>query len=63
MRIRLIGVKLSGLVNGAHQINLFEETQEDIALLQAMDAIKNRYGTSAVRNASGFDALARNNKG
>ena len=63
MRIRLIGVKLSGLVNGAHQINLFEETQQDIALLQAMDLIKNRYGTNAVRNASGYGALSINNKG
>jgi DNA polymerase-4 len=62
MRIRLIGVKLSGLVNGAHQINLFEETQEGIALLQAMDVIKNRYGVGAIRNAGGFGALTRNNK-
>lgn len=61
MRIRLIGVKLSGMVHGAHQINLFEETQDDIALLQAMDEIKHRFGTQSVMNASGFGALKRNN--
>ena len=61
MRIRLIGVKLSGMVHGAHQINLFEETQDDIALLQAMDEIKHRFGKQSVMNASGFGALKKNN--
>ena len=62
MRIRLIGVKLSGLVQGGHQINLFEDTGEKIALLQAMDTIKNRYGKNSVMRASGFNALKRNNE-
>ena len=62
MRIRLIGVKLSGMVHGAHQINLFEETQDDIALLQAMDEIKDRFGKQSVMNASGFGVLKRNNQ-
>ena len=61
MRIRLIGIKLSGLVNGAHQINLFEDNQGEISLLQAMDTIKSKYGVHAVRNAGGFNALSRHN--
>ncbi|MDB4835449.1 DNA polymerase IV [Cyclobacteriaceae bacterium] len=62
MRIRLIGVKLSGLVNGAHQISLFDENTEEIALLQAMDKLKNRFGTDVIRSASGFNALSKNNQ-
>jgi DNA polymerase-4 len=47
-RVRLIGVRLSGLVSGSFQINLFEDTEEDVRLLQAMDHIRNRFGEGAV---------------
>lgn len=52
--IRLIGVKFSGLVRGSYQINLFEDTQEELRLLQAMDHIRKRFGTKAVMRASGM---------
>jgi DNA polymerase-4 len=52
--IRLIGVKFSGLVRGSYQINLFEDTQEELSLLQAMDHIRKRFGTKAVMRASGM---------
>ncbi len=52
--IRLIGVKFSGLVRGSYQINLFEDTQEELSLLQAMDHIRKRFGTKAVIRASGL---------
>ncbi|MCT2561829.1 DNA polymerase IV [Chryseobacterium herbae] len=55
MRIRLVGLKLTGLVHGEYQMNLFEDTQEMISLYQAMDHIKIRFGKQAVRRASGFD--------
>lgn len=54
MRIRLIGVKLTGLVHGCHQMNLFEDTEELISLYQTMDKIKMRFGATSVSRASGL---------
>ncbi|MCF8303619.1 MAG: DNA polymerase IV [Bacteroidales bacterium] len=53
MLIRLIGVKVSHLVQGVQQINLFEDTPEMISLYQAMDRIRNRYGKRAIQRAAG----------
>lgn len=53
MRLRLIGVRFSGLVRGTYQINLFEDTQEMLSLYQAMDRMKNRYGFDAVMRCAG----------
>jgi DNA polymerase-4 len=47
--IRLIGVKVSNLVYGAQQINLFEDSVEMIKLYQALDQIKHWYGKKAIR--------------
>ncbi|MTI29554.1 DNA polymerase IV [Cytophagales bacterium RKSG123] len=57
LRIRLIGLRLSGLVGGGHQINLFDDTNQKIALLQATDQIRNRYGKYAIQRASAFKPL------
>lgn len=54
MRIRLIGIKFTGLVHGCHQMNLFEDTEELISLYQTMDKIKTRFGSDSVGRASGF---------
>ncbi len=54
MRLRLVGVRFTGLVRGSLQIRLFEDTEEMISLYQAMDRIKNRFGTAAVGRAEGF---------
>lgn len=48
IRLRLIGIQFSGLVRGTYQIDLFEDTQELMALYQAMDKMKKRYGIDAV---------------
>lgn len=53
MRLRLVGIQLSGLVRGNYQINLFEDTQEMMALYQAMDRMKNRYGFDSVARGAG----------
>lgn len=53
MRIRLVGVTFSGLVRGTYQINMFEDTEEMLALYQAMDKIKNRFGYDAVTRCGG----------
>lgn len=51
MRIRLIGISFSGLVRGNYQINLFEDTNEQMKLYQAMDTIKNRFGENAIKRS------------
>ncbi|MDO5637075.1 MAG: DNA polymerase IV [Myroides sp.] len=62
MRIRLIGIRFTGLVRGNLQINLFEDTQEMAALYQAMDRIKNRFGYDKVGRAAGFNFNAKENR-
>jgi len=61
MRLRLIGVRFSGLVRGTYQIDLFEDTQEMLALYQAMDRMKTRYGFDAVMRCAGA-SFKPNNK-
>ena len=51
--IRLLGVRLSNLVPGFQQIDLFEDNSTLSNLYQAMDRIRFRYGTKAVGRASG----------
>lgn len=53
MRLRLIGVRFSGLVRGTYQIDLFQDTEEMLALYQAMDRMKTRYGFDAVMRCAG----------
>jgi DNA polymerase-4 len=53
MRLRLIGIRFSGLVRGTYQINLFEDTEEMLALYEAMDKMKSRYGFDAVMRCAG----------
>ena len=54
MLIRLAGVKLSHLVGGVQQLDMFEDTPEMISLYNAMDRIRNRFGKKAVRRATGL---------
>ena len=53
MRLRLIGIRFSGLVRGTYQINLFEDTEEMLSLYQAMDKMKRRYGFDAINRCAG----------
>lgn len=52
MLIRLVGVRLSNLVGGFEQIDLYSQSQEQYSLVQAMDKIRRRFGTDAVTRAS-----------
>lgn len=52
MLVRLLGVKLSDLVRGNYQINLFENPKRTINLYQAMDKIRNKYGVKAIGRVS-----------
>ncbi|MEO7175003.1 MAG: DNA polymerase IV [Saprospiraceae bacterium] len=54
MRIRLVGIRFSGLVRGTYQIDLFEDTTEMMSLYQAMDKVKKRYGFQAIQRCAGM---------
>ncbi|MBL7807420.1 MAG: DNA polymerase IV [Saprospiraceae bacterium] len=51
--IRLLGVRFSELVQGSSQLNLFDNTEKEARLLEAMDKIRNRFGKYAVRKGGG----------
>lgn len=57
MRIRLIGIKLSHIVHGSHQFDLFEDNMKTIHLYSTIDNLKKRYGSTIVKRA-----IAINNK-
>ena len=49
--VRLIGVRFTQLIPGNYQINLFEDTQEEIKLYQAIDSIKKQFGEEKLHRA------------
>jgi DNA polymerase-4 len=59
MLIRLVGVRLSGLVHGNHQIALFDDTAENISLYQSIDHIKHKYGVEKLIRANTLDVNRR----
>ncbi|HTN38078.1 MAG TPA: DNA polymerase IV [Arachidicoccus sp.] len=56
--VRLLGIRFTDLVTGAHQISLFDDTQEMISLYQQIDSIKNRFGPMSLIRASGVYPLS-----
>ena len=57
MLLRLIGVKLSGLVHGNQQIDIFQDNVKLVMLYQAMDRMKHRFDNpTLIRRATGFSA-------
>jgi DNA polymerase IV len=59
MLIRLVGVRLSGLVYGNQQISLFDDTAESINLYEAIDRIKHRHGVEKLVRATTLDVNRR----
>ncbi len=57
MLIRLIGVRFSHLVSGVQQISMFDDSPETISLYQAMDRIRNRFGSRAVTRAAALGTV------
>lgn len=53
LKIRLVGVRLSELVSGQPQLNLFDDNVELTQLYAAMDRIKRRFGEGIVHLAAG----------
>jgi DNA polymerase-4 len=55
--VRLIGLRFSSLVGGAHQLRLFDHQDLSYpALYKALDNIRERYGDRAVVRAVGLEA-------
>lgn len=55
-RVRLIGIRFSGLVGGGEQFGLFELDDRGYRLSEAMDRIRIRYGDRSVVRAFGMAA-------
>lgn len=55
MLLRLIGVRLSNLVSGFEQIDLYSESTEQYSLVQALDKIRKRFGQGAITRAAALD--------
>lgn len=56
LRVRLIGVRMSHLVGGGQQMQLFDEQERIMGLYTAMDKMRKRYGDRAVVRAVGLKA-------
>ncbi|WP_276484073.1 DNA polymerase IV [Paraflavitalea pollutisoli] len=54
MLVRLIGVRFTQLVPGNDQINMFEDTEHQVQLYQAIDSIKRQYGERLLMRGSGL---------
>lgn len=50
--LRLIGVRLTNLVQGSYQINIFEDSQEMIGLYRAIDSVKKQFGEKSLFRAA-----------
>ncbi len=50
--VRLIGVRLSELTRGHHQIHLFDESENQSQLYNALDVINNKYGSKTIHRAT-----------
>jgi len=50
--IRLIGVKFTDLVHGHTQMDLFDDTEEELRLMEQMDHIRKRFGAKSILRAS-----------
>lgn len=51
--VRLLGVRLTELTNEAVQTNLFDNVARKTDLYNAIDDVKNRFGTGSITKASG----------
>lgn len=60
MMIRLIGLKVSGLIQGYPQMSLFEDASDNVELYNKLDRIRNKFGEKAVFRACGIDAHREN---
>jgi DNA polymerase-4 len=57
--VRLIGVRLSQLSEGAYQPGLFDNHERNEKLYKALDKVNNKYGTKTVSRAATFGISSR----
>jgi DNA polymerase-4 len=57
--VRLIGVRLSNLTDGAYQLGLFDSNERDGKLYEALDKLNNRFGTKTICRAATFGISSR----
>lgn len=62
MMLRLIGVRLSHLVHGTQQLNLFEDTPEKVNLYLSLDRIRKRYGKHCICRVTHMEDLPAQRK-
>ncbi|MEJ6979995.1 DNA polymerase IV [Pedobacter sp. P351] len=55
MLLRLVGVRLSNLVSGYEQMNLYSTSEEHYSLCQALDKIRRRFGPKSISLANTID--------
>lgn len=53
MLVRLVGIRFTSLIPGNYQISLFDDTEENIKLYQAIDSVKSRFGEGLLKRAAG----------
>ena len=56
VRVRLIGIRYSHLVEGGCQMDLFDDTEKRAHLYQALDRIRTQYGDRSIVSATGLEA-------
>ncbi|MBC8035583.1 MAG: DNA polymerase IV [Chitinophagaceae bacterium] len=58
--VRLVGVRLSHIIPGNYQINLFDDSEEMIRLYKAIDSVKSQFGETLLRRAAGVPLKLNN---
>lgn len=54
--VRLVGVKITNIVSGNYQINLFDDTEEMLKLYHAMQGVRQKYGELSIMRAASMGA-------
>jgi DNA polymerase-4 len=54
IRVRMVGVRLTHLVPGNYQINLYSDTPKKVKLYTLIDSVKKQYGEQYLKRASGL---------
>ncbi|MBC8045364.1 MAG: DNA polymerase IV [Fimbriimonadaceae bacterium] len=57
--VRLIGVKLSNLIHGQHQVDMFDDTEQHLKLYSALDKINKKFGSKTVTRAKTMEIKER----
>jgi DNA polymerase-4 len=58
-KVRLIGVRLSNLIHGQHQADMFDDTEQHLKLYAALDKINKKFGGKTVTRAKTMEIRER----